>query len=70
MSKSKEQKDGMTKDEKERVQSRRQEAHEQFKMRGWLKKGKLQAKGKDRHESSTLRHMVTSCFNDKGNLLR
>ena len=29
-----EQKDGMTKDEKERVQSRRQEAHEQLKMRG------------------------------------
>ena len=30
MSKIEEQKDGMTKDEKERVQSKRQEAHEQL----------------------------------------
>ena len=32
--------------------------------------GKLQAKGKDHYESSTIRHTVTSRFNDKGNLLR
>ena len=34
------------------------------------KKGKLQAKGEDHHESSTLHHMVTLCSNDKGNILR
>ena len=31
---------------------------------------KLQAKGKDHHKSSTLRHMVSSHSNDKGNILR
>jgi len=32
--------------------------------------GKLQEKGKDHHESLTLRHMVSSRSNDKGNILR
>ena len=34
------------------------------------KQGKLQAKGKDHHESSILCHMVTLLSNDKGNILR
>ena len=32
--------------------------------------GKLQEKGKDHHESLTLRHMVSSSSDDKGNILR
>ena len=32
--------------------------------------GKLQAKGKDHYESSTIRHVVSSRFNDEGNILR
>jgi uncharacterized protein YdaU (DUF1376 family) len=32
--------------------------------------GKLQAKRKDHHESSTIRHVVSSRSNDKGNILR
>ena len=31
---------------------------------------KLQENGKDHHESLTLRHMVSSRSNDKGNILR
>ena len=34
------------------------------------KQGKLQEKGKDHHESLTLRHMVSSRSDDKGNILR
>ena len=32
--------------------------------------GKLQAKGKDHYESSTIHHVVTLRSNDKGNILR
>ena len=35
-----------------------------------IEQGKLQEKGKDHHESLTLRHMVSSRSNDKGNILR
>ena len=34
------------------------------------KEVKLQANRKDHHESSTLRHMVSSRSNDRGNILR
>ena len=58
------------KDEKEKVQPRKQEAHEQLKIARLAEQGKHQAKGKDHHESSTLHHMVSSRSNDKGNLQR
>ena len=52
------------KDEKEGVRYRRQDTHEQ------LKQGKLQVGRKDHHKSSRFHHMVSSCFNDEGNILR
>ena len=58
------QKDGMKKNKKERVQHRRQDAHEQLKL------GNLQAGREDHHKSSTLHYMVSSCFNNEGNILR
>jgi hypothetical protein len=58
------------KDETESVQSRRQEAHEQFKLWGYPNKENFKQKEKDHHESPILRHMVSSCSNDKGNMLR
>jgi hypothetical protein len=60
----------MQKDEKQRVQTRRQEAHEYFKLRGYPNKENFKQKDKDHHESSILRHMVSSYTNDKGNILR
>ena len=57
------------KDEKERVQSGKQEAHEQFKLRGQPNKENFKQK-EDHHESSTICHMVSSRPKDKGNILR
>jgi hypothetical protein len=48
----------------------KQEAHEQAQDARLAEEGKLQAKGKEHHESSTLCHIVSSRSNDKGNILR
>jgi hypothetical protein len=57
----KEQKDSVTKDEKERTQHRRQAVHEQNKQQA--ERGNLQAEGKDRHK-------MLRCSKDEGNISR
>ena len=70
MSKIEEQKDGMTKgwERKGAIQETRSSWTTQATR--LAEQGKLQAKRKDHHESSTLRYMVTLRSNDKGNILR
>ena len=58
------------KDKKENVWTRKQEASWTAQAVRLAEQGKLQAKGKDYHKSSTLCHMVTLRSNDKGNILR
>jgi hypothetical protein len=50
--------------EKEGLQHTRQDAHEQ------LKQGEVQVGREDHRNLSTLHHMVSSCSNDEGNILK
>ena len=70
MTRSKSKKMAWQKDEKERgaILETRSSWTAQTTM--LAEQGKVQAKGKDHHESSTLHHMVSSRSNDKGNILR
>ena len=65
-----EQKDGMTKGWERKGVNLETRSSWTAQATRLAEQGKLQAKEKDHHESSTLCYMVISCSNNKGNIIR